>query len=228
MFLTLRRSFALLAAWMVVLVTLAARPALAAPMPPDTSPRDKLPETTAGRCVTAFLEMMADPTPERVTAFETAYRSPKRLKERPIEERISRARNIREQLGKLTLREVVSVSDSVISITADTDRGDSIGIDFDFDAEQAGKLDAIGVAFGGVPGRAIKPQKLTADRRKELVEAVAKAVDENYVYPETGRKIAELVRDKLKAGDYDKVEDDAAPKPASCRCAHSASHRSPW
>ena len=115
----------------------------------------------------AFLEMIADPTPGRITAFETAYRSPKRLKETPMDERISRARDLRERMGKLTLREVVSVGDSAISITADNERGDSLGLDFEFDAEQAGKLDAIRISLTGGPAGAMKPQKLTADRRKE-------------------------------------------------------------
>jgi hypothetical protein len=195
---------------MLVLLALASRPATAAPLPQDAGPSDKLPDTAAGRCVTAFLELMGDPTPERITAFETAYRAPKRLQETPMDERISRARNISAQLGKLTLREVVSVSDNVISIIAASERGDSIPLDFEFDAGQAGKLDAIRITLGGGPGGAIRPQKLTADRRKELVEAVAAAVDDNYVYPEIGGKMAAAVRDKLKAGDYDTIADDAA------------------
>ena len=71
-----------------MLLALAALPAPAKPV----FENDTLPETAAGRCVAAFLEMIADPTPERITAFETAHRSPKRLQESPMEERIRRAR----------------------------------------------------------------------------------------------------------------------------------------
>lgn len=195
---------------LAALLALALQQTQAAPPPQDGNPSGKLPETAAGRCVAAYLEVMADPTPERITAFETAYRSPKRLKETPMEERISRTRDLRERMGKLTLRDVVSVGDSTISIVADSERGDSIDLDFEFDAEQAGKLNAIRIALPGGPMVATKPQKLTAERRKEIVEAVAQAVDENYVYPETGHKMAAAVRDKLKAGDYDKIADDAA------------------
>jgi hypothetical protein len=208
MFLTLRRSLASPVPWVLVLLALAPWPALAVP-PQDAGPGGKLPEAAAGRCVTEFFAMLADPTPERITAFETTYRSPKRLKETPMDERIKRAIELRERMGKLTLREVVSVGDSTISISADNDRGDSIGLEFGFDAEQDGKLDAIRITLGG-PAGGVKPQKLVGPRRKEIVEAVASAVDENYVYPETGRKMAELVREKLKAGDYDKIDDDAA------------------
>ena len=210
MFLTFPRLFVPHTLLLAALLALTSRPAPAAPAPQNTGPSGKLPETTAGRCVAAFLEMLADPAPERITAFETAYRAPRRLKETPMDERISRARGLHEQPGKLTLREVVSASDSVISITAANERGDSISVDFEFDAGQAGKLDAIRIAIGGGPTGALKPQQLTADRRMEIVKAVAQSVDENYVYPETGRKMADAVRDKLKAGDYDQLADDAA------------------
>jgi hypothetical protein len=195
--------------WMVSLLALVAQPPSKGQTTQAAGAAPMLPDTVAGRCVTAFLEALADPTPEHVTAFETAYRSPKRLQEMAMKDRISRARDLRERVGKLTLRKVVSVSDADILITADNEAGEAISLEFEFDAEQGGKLDAIRITLAGGPG-ALPPQKLTADRRKEIVEGVAKAVDENYVYPEKGRQMAELIRDQLAAAAYDKMEDDNA------------------
>lgn len=210
MFRTLSRSLVSPVSWLIVLLALAARPAVAVPPPEDAGSGAKLPETAHGRCVTEFLEMLANPTPVRITAFEMAHRSPKRLSARPMADRITQAREISAGVGKLKLREVVGVSESTISIIADSDRGAAFDVVFDFDAEQGGKLDKISVLDAGGPLDGARPEKLTADRRKEIVEAVATAVDENYVYPETGRKMAAAVRDQLKAGEYDEVEDDAA------------------
>jgi retinol-binding protein 3 len=187
-----------------------AAPASVAPAAQDAGSGLKLPENEAGRCVTAFLEMLADPTPERVTAFENAHRSPNRMTAVPMPDRINLARQIRDDLGKLTLHDVVSVDENAISITADGGRGRLISVDFEFDAEYPGKLDKIGVTLACGPGRGAKAEKLTPERRKETVEGVAKAVDENYVYPEAGRKLADAIRGHLKAGDYDQIEDDAA------------------
>jgi hypothetical protein len=195
---------------MVSLLALVAQQGSIAQTTQAAGPVGKLPDTAAGRCVAAFLEMLANPTPERVTAFETAYRSPKRLKETPMEDRIHRARDLHEQLGKLTLHEVVNVGTGAISVIADNELGDSIPLDFEFDAEQGGKLDAIRITLVAGPGSVLKPQKLTAERRQEIVQAVAKAVDENYVYPQSGRKMADTIREQLAAGYYDKIEDDSA------------------
>lgn len=198
----LRTSLALLL--LPLCAPLAANPAQ------DSAPHVSLPETAAGRCVAAFLEMLADPTPERITAFETTHGSAKRLQDATMDERIRRARGLHQRVGKLTLREVVSVDDPAISIIADSEHGDRITLDFQFSTEQTGKLDAILIALGGGPGARVKPQELTAERRKEIVEAVATAVAEGYVYPETGRKLAEALREKLRAGDYDRFGDDAS------------------
>ena len=176
----------------------------------DGGSKLKLPDTDAGRCVTAFLDMIADPTPERIRVFETQYRSPKRLKETGMDERVARSQNVRDQMGKLTLREVSSVAADTISIVADNDRGGSATLDFMFDADQGGKLDGIRIALSGSAEAMLKPAPLSPDGRKELVEAVASAVADGYVYPELGRKMADAVREKLKVGDYDKVDNDVA------------------
>lgn len=165
-----------------------------------------LPDTDAGRCAAAFFELLAGPTPERIRAFETAHRSPKRLKETPMEERIRRAQSIREHMGTLTFKEVLRVGESSITILADSDQGILVQLVFEFDAEQGGKLDAIYISAG--PEVGMKPETLTAQRRAEIVDEVAKAVAENYVYPEVGEKMATSIRGKLKAGEYDAIDED--------------------
>jgi retinol-binding protein 3 len=176
----------------------------------EAGPKLTLPDSDAGRCVSAFLEMISDPTPERIQAFETKYRSPKRLKETGMDERLARSQSVHEDLGKLTLQEVLSVAAGSIAVSAKNDRGRSIRLEFEFDAEQGGKLDRIAIDMLCGPGMVVRPAVLTPDSRKELVEAVAKAVADAYVYPELGRKMADAVRAKLKAGEYDNIDDDAA------------------
>ena len=197
---TLRRTIPLAALLSLTLVAFAQKAA-------DDQPQ--LPDTEAGRCVTAFLEMIADPTQERVEAFETQYRSPKARNETALDERISRAKRVRDDLGSLTLRDVLSVSENSISIAVDSDRGRSLIMEFVFDADQGGKFDHVGIQIGGGPGEMMKPIPLTPDTRKEMVEAVAQAIADGYVYPELGRKMADAVLEKCKAGDYDKVDNDA-------------------
>ena len=198
----------------VLLLSVAAVPQVvaqdAAPRNPASDLKPTLPDTDAGRCVTAFLEMVADPTPERVQAFETQYRSIKGQNEIALNERISRARRLRDDMGALTMCDVLGSSENSISISFNTDRGRSLIMEFVFDADQGGKLDHIGIQMTTGSDALIKPVPFTPDSRKEMVEEVAKAVAESYVYPELGRKMADAVLEKCNAGEYDKIDNDAS------------------
>ena len=44
---------------------------------------------------------------------------------------------------------------------------------------------------------------------REIVEAIAEAVEENYVYPDKGDSAAGIIRDALASGEYDGLEGDA-------------------
>ncbi len=167
-----------------------------------------LPDSQAGRCVAAFLDLIRDPEPPRVEAFESRYRSPKRLGEIPMVERIRRVREVRDRVGQLTLLEVTAVAPDAIGIVVTSDRGDAIEMEFLFDSAQGGKLDGIRISMGA--GAGVRPESLTDGGRSELVEAVAGAVSDHYVYPELGRKMAEAVRANLESGAYDGIGDDAA------------------
>lgn len=189
----------------------------ATPVPvttPEAAPQDApggktaLPDTNQGRCVRAFLDMIADPTPPRIEAFELKHRSAKRLSEVPMDERVRRAREIRDRMGKLTLTEVSSADDDAVTIVTTNERGDAVELQFLFDTAQDRKLDGIRISLGPAPSGPAAP--LSEATREELVEAVARAVSDHYVYPEIGVKMAEAVRAKLKSGAYDALKDDAS------------------
>lgn len=167
-----------------------------------------LPDTNQGRCVRAFLDMIADPTPLRVEAFESKHRSAKRLSEVPMDERVRRAREVRDRMGKLTLTEVSSIAEDAVTIVTTNERGDAVELQFLFDAAQDRKLDGIRISLGPVTSGPAAP--LSGATREELVEAVARAVGDHYVYPEIGVKMAETVRTKLKSGAYDALKDDTS------------------
>jgi CubicO group peptidase (beta-lactamase class C family) len=49
------------------------------------------------------------------------------------------------------------------------------------------------------------PPALDAATRKDVVEALAAALDAHYVSPQPGQQMAQVVRSKLAAGDYDRI-----------------------
>jgi len=54
-------------------------------------------------------------------------------------------------------------------------------------------------------GAAVPAQTLNADEKKAAVQAIAKAFEADYVYPERGLKMAELLRRNAAAGKYDSL-----------------------
>ncbi len=167
-----------------------------------------LPDTPAGACVRAFFDMIAEPTDENVRRFESEHRSPRRLAERSMESRVSRAAELRARLGKLSLKEVISVDPNAIVVVANGKDG-PVRLEFEFDASADGKLDAIQVIIGE-PQHSGPPVALTPEVRAATVEGAADAVEKGYVYPEIGQKMAAALRDKLKAGAYEQAKDEPA------------------
>jgi hypothetical protein len=55
-----------------------------------------------------------------------------------------------------------------------------------------------------------QPQKLDAVEKKAVVEKTAAVLEQQYVFPETARKMGDLIRKNLKSGKYNAIEDARA------------------
>lgn len=166
------------------------------------------PHSKAGAAARAFFAMIADSTDDSVRAFETTYRTPEALKKIPIEERITRARDLRARFGPLTPVQVVSESDSSLTIAAESGAGNEIELEFSMDAGDPSRLLSISLAPSGAPGSGVAAQALSDEDRVQVVEQAAKAVADNYVYPDVGAKMAEKIRANLLAGAYGAISDE--------------------
>lgn len=51
------------------------------------------------------------------------------------------------------------------------------------------------------------PEKMDNKMKTEAVNNIAKILDENYTFPDIGKKMGELIQNKLKNGDYNDIED---------------------
>jgi len=56
----------------------------------------------------------------------------------------------------------------------------------------------------------VQPQKLGAEEKKAVVNAVADVLVKQYVFPETARKMGDLIRKNLKSGNYAVLDDPQA------------------
>lgn len=162
-----------------------------------------LPDTEAGRCAGAWLAMLRAGTPDAARAFETTYRSAKRLEERSVEDRVARLSGLVREFGRLTIREVADSADRRLVLVGETGNGPAT---LEFVLDDDGKLDVIIIESGGQG--AVRTMPLTAERRSAVVEAAAKAVREAYVYPDKGVAMGEAISEALASGAYDSITDE--------------------
>ncbi len=57
----------------------------------------------------------------------------------------------------------------------------------------------------GLVGQEAKNPALDAAQKQAIVDEVAKLLEENYIFPETSKKLEQHIRMRLKNGDYDKL-----------------------
>lgn len=195
------------------LVLLAALPALtgapgASAAPPAAEAGFPWPAGAAGRVAREYFAMMADGSEAAIRGFEAAFRTREALERTPMDERIRSTQSLREQLGSLTPLAVVRHSAAEAVIGARTVDGDSIELEFVMSSTQPGKLDGIGIVADPA---VLTPQRpLGATGRKELVEGVAAAVSDVYVFPEVGRQMAARIRARSASGAYDSISREKA------------------
>src|SRR5262245_55469869 len=75
----------------------------------------KLPDTPQGRCISDFIIMVANPTPDAVRKFETAWASKSRLAATAIDERIPRVAALADEMGKLSLTRIGAATPSSLT-----------------------------------------------------------------------------------------------------------------
>ena len=66
------------------------------------------------------------------------------------------------------------------------------------------------LAFSFIIPAQVQPQKLGAEEKKAVVEAVMTVLQKQYVFPDTASKMGDLIRKSLKAGRYSALDDPRA------------------
>ncbi len=157
--------------------------------------------------VSAFVEMLNDPTRERVAAFEKAYGSQSRHKAVSDDERARRLGQGLEERGKVAPTGVHAVTESGVTLLVDAANGEKLAFEFQLSATEPGKLEAVMISPAA---EVLSSRPLDAAARAEIVEGAAKALEEMYVYPEVASRMAASVRESLAKGAYDQINSETA------------------
>lgn len=197
---TLRRLIAPTLALALTAGAADARPSRLAPAVEAAQPAaGARPDTPAVRLITAYIKAMNANSDEALRRFEEANRSPAALAARPMDDRLKQAAELRARWGTLTLRRVAESTPTSQTVLIDTAREGTLEFTFDFDPAHPDKI--LGIRIGGPVDPDEAP--LTADDRRQTIDALARALNEGYVFPETAEKMAAMLERNLGAGAYD-------------------------
>lgn len=172
---------------------------------PLTTPAAMLPDTHAGRCAKAFVDAFNSGSAEKMKAFESAHRAQSALKTRPIDERLKQYEDMRSEWGRLEPRQVVASEERAITVLIHAALPDA-HFEFQFVFEETAPFGLHHVVIQGpiaVESSDEPVEPLTAEFRSSTLEAVAKALEASYVFPDVGSKMAVMLREKAATKAYD-------------------------
>jgi hypothetical protein len=191
---------------LAAVATFAATPCSAQPAQSATNQAESLPDSPQGRAAAAFVEMINTGSAGAVRAFEETYRGSSQRAAVSIEERVSRVERMHADLAPLAVTRVRTRGEDQVTLVARARDGQTVVMEFIPAPEGPARIEGVRLRIGG---EEIEPAAVSEATIAEIVEAAASALEEGYVFPEVGREMAEAVREKLGAGGYDHIEDDA-------------------
>lgn len=172
--------------------------------PVPRAARPGLPSTIAGRRATAFFKAFNSSSDDTMRAFEAEHRAKSALERRSIDERIEQYHGLRADWGDLEVDGVFDSKELELSIgvnAAETD--DFLRFRFKLEPDPPNQLVAIYIEMGGPhPVRVRESGPLAASTREETVREIADVLEELYVFPKIGEKMADMLRTNLSAGEY--------------------------
>jgi hypothetical protein len=151
----------------------------------------------------AFIAMVNDASEGAVTKFEREHRS--QNSKVSLGDRVKRMASMREDFGTLTIEETIPGGEHGLTMVCRDAKGRFVVFEFMYDEASGGKLDGAMVSVGGDE---VRPRSVDATARAKIVEEACSALEKGYVFPEMGKKMAEHVRGRMKAGAYDAIASD--------------------
>jgi hypothetical protein len=185
-------------------------PTLAQPSQPAAgSATVQFPATAAGRLAAAYFEAFNSGDREKFRAFETRYRAASALAERPVDQRLERYDQLRKDLGDLRIDSVQAGGpEDVSAVVQSSATGDWVVMGFEL--EKAEPHGLIGIQLEISSEKPAPAAPLDAPAKATAIDAIAEALTAYYVFPETGEKMADMLRKNAAAGAYAGISTDAA------------------
>ena len=177
---------------------------LAAPVDRAVVPGSKLPDSHAGRCAKAFVEAFNATGLDKMRAFEEANRAKSALAQKPIDERLKQAEQLRSDWGRIEPRAVVASDERAITLLMYSSTKEK-HFEYEFAFEEVAPFGLLFIKIQGpvsIDSDDAPTQPLSGDWQKTTLEGIAKKLEANYVFPEVGSKMAAMLREKAAVESY--------------------------
>ncbi|MBI1851826.1 MAG: S41 family peptidase [Planctomycetes bacterium] len=171
------------------------------------SPVD-FPDTPAAKRAQDYLATFNVGSDEKMRDFESKNRAAASLARTPMDERMHVYRDLFDRTGGFEVTRIVHSSTSEIALEATEKKsGQSILLTFDVEEKEPHGLVSIQIEPARNSGSATSSKPLDATMRTAIVDGIAKALDEAYIFPEVAKKMIASIREQARAGRYDDLTD---------------------
>lgn len=161
-------------------------------------PQTTIPDTPAGKVLRAWLDAFNSADRAKVEAYIKTY-DPEQSVERMI--------GFHNQTGGFDLLEIEKSEPLLIKFRVKEKASTTVGIgSIQLKDAQSAVVESFSLR-AIPPGAAVENVKLDAAERSRVIDAIAKNLEESYVYPDLAQKMEEAIRANQKQGAYDTITD---------------------
>ena len=162
----------------------------------------QIPDTPAGARLS---EVIAAINSGNETQIEQLCRGAFAEKEEAtIQRRIGLTRQLHQRMGKLSVVDVTPEANRIVA-TCETSKGPTIDLIVELEKDAPHHIQSLGIAtFDAAAIGDDSP--LDRAERDAVLEKLAEELEQGYVYPDKGKKLAARVRDKHAGGGYDELD----------------------
>lgn len=164
-------------------------------------PQTTIPDTPAGKVLRAWLDAFNSADRANVEAYIKTY-DPEQSVERMI--------GFHNRTGGFDLLEIEKSEPLLIKFRVKEKASPTVGIgSIQLKDAQSAVVESFSLR-AIPPGAAVENVKLDAAQRSRVIDAIAKNLEESYVYPDLAQKMEEAIRGNQKQGAYDTITDPDA------------------
>ncbi len=139
----------------------------------------KLPDTQAGLRVTAYVQAFNSGDEQLMRAFIANNVAPSALQQRPVDARIEVYREMRADIGSLTLRRVLEAREDALTVAAQSKRGEWLTLGFAFEPAPPHKLLGLRIEQAEAPAAsATEPSAPAVMSEQEVTQSIEKYLND--------------------------------------------------